>query len=85
MRQIALPDWLVPEATPIPIPAGHMFGRGDVTDFDLSMTEGRTAVLAVGSNRAPSRLDQKYIGKYEVPIRSSMRASRISISSTQRI
>ena len=54
---------------PYPYPGrSYVWQSGDVTDFDLGMTEGRTAVLAVGSNRAPSRLDQKYIGKYEVPI-----------------
>ncbi|MEC9185370.1 MAG: hypothetical protein VX930_13935, partial [Pseudomonadota bacterium] len=54
---------------PYPYPGrSYVWQSGDVTDFDLGLTEGRTAVLAVGSNRAPSRLDQKYIGKYEVPI-----------------
>ena len=54
---------------PYPYPGrSYVWQRGVVVDFDLRLTEGRTAVLAVGSNRAPSRLDQKYLGKYEEAI-----------------
>ena len=51
---------------PYPYPGrSYLWRNGAVEDFDLAETAGRTAVLAVGSNRAPSRLDQKYLGKYE--------------------
>lgn len=46
----------------------YLWRDGEVTDFDLQETEGRTAVLAVGSNRAPMRLNQKYLNKTELPI-----------------
>ena len=54
---------------PYPYPGRSFTWRsGNVAEFALGETKGRTAVLAVGSNRAPSRLDQKYLGKYEAPI-----------------
>jgi len=48
---------------PYPYPGrSYIWRAGEVSDFDLAETEGRTAVLAVGSNRAPIRLDQKFLG-----------------------
>ena len=43
---------------------GHSFVwlNDEVTEFNFKETNGRTAVLAVGSNRAPSRLAQKFLG-----------------------
>ena len=63
----------------------YVWQSGDVTDFDLGMTEGRTAVLAVGSNRAPSVSIKSTSANTKCRFRSSMRASKISISSMQRI
>tara|TARA_B100001123_G_scaffold110607_1_gene128727 strand:+ start:651 stop:1370 length:720 start_codon:yes stop_codon:yes gene_type:complete len=54
---------------PYPYPGhSYIWRNGEVTDFELQATTGRTAVLAVGSNRAPLRLGQKYLGKTDLPI-----------------
>ena len=48
---------------PYPYPGhSYIWRAGEVFNFDQAETEGRTAVLAVGSNRAPIRLDQKFLG-----------------------
>lgn len=54
---------------PYPYPGrSYTWREGEVSPFDPRETEGRTAVLAVGSNRAPVRLGQKYLGRTEAPI-----------------
>jgi len=54
---------------PYPYPGrSYIWRNGEVTDFEPQATAGRAAVLAVGSNRAPVRLGQKYLGKTNAPI-----------------
>jgi len=54
---------------PYPYPGrSYTWRNGEVTEFDPPTREGRTAVLAVGSNRAPVRLGQKFLGKTDAPI-----------------
>jgi hypothetical protein len=54
---------------PYPYPGrSYIWRAGEVLNFDLAETEGRTAVLAVGSNRAPIRLDQKFLGNTDASV-----------------
>jgi hypothetical protein len=56
---------------PYPYPGrSYLWHGGDILNFDPAAKDGRTAVLAVGSNRAPIRLDQKFLGNTEswVPV-----------------
>jgi len=46
---------------PYDVPAGsYILSEGRVRPFEASATEGRLAVLAVGSNRAPEQLRRKF-------------------------
>ena len=48
---------------PYPAPAGsYTWVDGRVVPFDPALRAGRTAVLALGSNRAPQQLERKYAG-----------------------
>ncbi|MTI09245.1 hypothetical protein [Curvivirga aplysinae] len=38
----------------------YLYHDGDIKDFDLSLTQDRTPVLAFGSNKAPSQLTRKF-------------------------
>lgn len=54
---------------PYPYP-GHSFiwRAGAIEPFDPEEKAGRTPVLAVGSNRAPIRLDQKFLGNTDASV-----------------
>jgi hypothetical protein len=54
---------------PYPYPGrSYTWRSGRVDAFDRNEIRDRTAVLAVGSNRAPDQLSRKYFGKTDSPI-----------------
>lgn len=54
---------------PYPIPEGsYLWCGGAVAPFDPRSREGRTPVLAVGSNQSPQQLTRKFGGSGEIPV-----------------
>jgi len=54
---------------PYPIPEGSYLWRGgEVLPFDPAKREGRTAVLAIGSNQSPQQLTRKFGAAGEIPV-----------------
>lgn len=54
---------------PYPIPEGSYLWRGGaVAPFDPHAREGRTPVLAIGSNQAPQQLTRKFGRRGEIPV-----------------
>lgn len=54
---------------PYPYPGrSFTWNEGSVEAFDPRSTEGRTPVLAVGSNRSPDQLTRKFLGRGSGPI-----------------
>lgn len=54
---------------PYPIPEGsYLWRRGEVAPFDPHCREGRTPVLAIGSNQSPQQLTRKFGDRGEIPV-----------------
>ena len=54
---------------PYPYPGySFIWHNGEIIEFEQASTADRVPVLAVGSNRSPVRLDQKFLGKTNTPI-----------------
>jgi len=46
----------------------YVFRDGEAQRFDGASIDGRTPVLAIGSNQSPSRLSQKFGRHHEIPV-----------------
>lgn len=63
---------------PYPAPAGsYVWIDGQVAPFDPALAAGRTAVLALGSNRSPQQLSRKYAGW---PAGTAIAAERVTVA-----